>query len=430
MTSISLHRQNKSKRGGQALLAQYREVRRASEALSENLSDADTTVQSMEDASPVKWHLAHVSWFFEGVILQPFLKDYHVFDEAYNFLFNSYYEVAGERQPRPRRGMLTRPSLGEVLAYRQHIDTHMGKLLAGPVTGELQQLVELGLNHEQQHQELLLTDILHLFAQNPLKPCYRDPEPLAYDTGKTLASGLKAFGGGLLDFGAEQSGAFHFDCEGPRHKQLVHPFNLARSPVTNREWIGFIEDSAYENPLLWLSDGWAAALANTWSAPLYWEKREDGWWSMTLRGMQPVDLDAPVCHVSYFEAEAYATWAGKRLPTEFELELAAADQVIEGNFSSSSRLRPAPVVAREDGAVAGLYGDVWEWTSSSFSPYRGFKPFEGMVGEYNGKFMSGQQVLRGGSCATPCGHMRSTYRNFWHPQKRWQFTGLRLAEDS
>ena len=411
------------------LKARYAHVRSATKALAANLSDADATVQSMEEASPAKWHLAHVSWFFEEVILKAHVPGYTEFDQKYSFLFNSYYDAVGERQPRPKRGMLTRPSLQEVLGYRAHVDEQMDRLLAGGVNTEARALVELGLNHEEQHQELLLTDILHLFAQNPLKPAFRDPGPLAYEPGRVLASGYTAFAGGVMEFGAETEGAFHFDCEAPRHEELVHPFRLANGPVTGADWAAFIKDGGYENSLLWLSDGWAVRQAEGWQAPLYWEIRQGNWWAMTLRGMQPVDMDAPVCHVSYYEADAYATWANKRLPSEFELELAARNQKIEGNFASSGRLRPAPVYAPEGGGIAGLYGDVWQWTSSSFAPYRGFTPNEGVVGEYNGKFMSGQQVLRGGSCSTPEGHMRPTYRNFWHPSTRWQFTGLRLAED-
>jgi len=413
---------------GKNLLARYQQVRSETEALAAGLSDADATVQSMPDASPTKWHLAHTSWFFETVILQAFHSEFQPFNPRYNYLFNSYYESVGDRQPRPKRGLLTRPSLQDVMAYRGHVDSHMEVILAGQARPELAQLVELGFAHEQQHQELLLTDILHLFAQNPLKPAFRDPGPLAYDASQSLATGYKVFEGGILDFGALGE-TFSFDCETPRHPQLVHPFALAVAPITAREWAEFIDDGGYDNPLLWLSDGWTKRLVEGWNAPLYWEKRDGKWWSMTLRGMQPVDMDAPVCHVSYFEADAYATWAGKRLPSEFELELAATDQPIVGNFADTGRLRPAPVRAVAGGGLSGLYGDVWEWTASSFAPYHGFKAPAGVIGEYNGKFMSGQQVLRGGSCATPAGHMRPTYRNFWHPSTRWQFTGLRLAED-
>lgn len=421
--------QNKGKDGHATLRAAYAYVRGGTDALAANLSDADATVQSMEDASPAKWHLAHVSWFFEEVILKHYVPGYAEFDEQFSFLFNSYYDAVGARQPRPKRGMLTRPSLDRVKNYRAYVDDHMDKFLVQDMEPDVAALVELGMNHEEQHQELLLTDILHLFAQNPLRPAFRDPGPLAFEPGKVLATGYTCFEGGVLEFGAETGGEFHFDCEGPRHEELVHSFKLANGPVTGADWLAFIEGGGYENPLLWLSDGWAKAQAEGWQAPLYWERQQGKWWTMTLRGLQPVDMDAPVCHVSYYEADAYASWAGKRLPSEFELELAAQGKEIKGNFADSNRLRPAPVYARGDSGVAGLYGNVWQWTSSSFAPYRGFTPNEGVVAEYNGKFMSGQQVLRGGSCVTPAGHIRPTYRNFWHPSTRWQFTGLRLAED-
>ncbi len=404
----------------------YKHIRAATEKLAENLSDADATVQSMEDASPAKWHLGHVSWFFETVILKEHLSGYQPFEETFHFLFNSYYETLGERHPRPLRGMLTRPSLDKVLEYRAYIDKHMHELLDENTEHEVLKLVELGLNHEQQHQELLLTDILHLFAQNPVKPCYKEPEPLAYDPSPKLAEGWTEFAGGIMNFGADGV-AFSFDCERPKHKALVHPFKLANGPVTNRDWLKFIAQGGYENPLLWLSDGWALCQEEKWQAPLYWQKHDNEWWEMTLRGLQSLDLNAPVCHVSYYEADAYATWAGKRLPYEYELELAAQNKPVDGVFSQSGRYRPAPVLAGT--GVEGLFGNVWEWTASSFSPYHGFTAENGAVSEYNGKFMSGQYVLRGGSCATPEGHVRSTYRNFWHPDKRWQFSGLRLAED-
>jgi ergothioneine biosynthesis protein EgtB len=414
---------------GRGLAVAYQDVRSQTECLAEPLNDADATVQSMEDASPAKWHLAHVTWFFEEFILKPNVANYQAYDDAYCFLFNSYYEAVGERQPRPKRGMLTRPTLDGIYDYRAYVDDHMAKFLDAEQGGGVAQLVELGLNHEQQHQELLLTDVLHLFAQNPLKPAYRQPIPLERQANKKLAEGYTAFQGGMFEFGAKGVD-FCFDCEGPRNKQLVEPFALANAPVTARAWAEFIADGGYETPLLWLSDGWATLLNHKWNAPLYWEEWDGEWWTMTLRGMQPVDMDAPVTHISYYEADAFATWAGRRLASEFELELAAKDQKVDGNFSDSERLRPAPVYARDEGGVSGLYGDVWEWTSSVFSPYRGFKPSTGVTGEYNGKFMSGQHVLRGGSCVTPAGHMRPTYRNFWHPEKRWQFTGLRLAEDT
>ncbi len=407
----------------------YARVRHDSATLAAPLSDADATVQSMADASPAKWHLAHVTWFFETMVLKPNLPGYRTFDDSFNYLFNSYYESVGERQPRPRRGMITRPHLDRVLAYRAHVDAAAAQLLAGDPSPDVLDLIELGLNHEQQHQELLLTDILHLFAQNPLKPAYRDPTPLPVAQGPGTARML-GFDGGIVEIGHNGDG-FAYDCEGPRHRALLEPFRIADRCITNGEWIEFIRDGGYRDPLLWLSDGWATILAEGWSAPFYWEERDGEFWSMTLRGMQPVDPDAPVTHVSYFEADAFASWAGKRLPTEIEWERASEGLALAGNFADggAGRLRPKPAEPGRPG-LRQMFGDVWEWTRSPFTPYPGFKPAEGAVGEYNGKFMNGQYVLRGGSCATPTGHIRATYRNFFQPDKRWQFSGLRLAEDA
>ncbi|WP_143435454.1 ergothioneine biosynthesis protein EgtB [Henriciella aquimarina] len=403
----------------------FDEVRAASMALAEGLSDADATVQSMEDASPAKWHLAHVTWFFERFVLKPHLKGYDGFSDDFDYLFNSYYDAVGDRHPRPRRGMLTRPRLNEVMAYRTHVDAGMRTLLDGDISDDLAALITLGLHHEEQHQELFLTDILHLFAQNPLKPAFRPSEPrLMQQPASPLA--WQRFEGGLIETGHEDDGRFAFDCEGPRHKVWLEPFALANRAVTNGEWIAFIEEGGYERPDHWLSDGWATCQAEGWKAPLYWRKEKGEWWTMTLRGWQPVDPEAPVCHVSHYEADAYASWAGARLPAEAEWELAARGHPLAGNDAGTGRLSPAP---QTGGGLAGLFGDVWEWTRSAYSPYPGFRAAEGAVGEYNGKFMSGQMVLRGGSCATPPGHIRGTYRNFFHPGKRWQFSGLRLARD-
>jgi ergothioneine biosynthesis protein EgtB len=408
------------------LAALYRDVRQTSRALGLPLSDADATVQSMPDASPAKWHLAHTTWFFETMVLAPYLPDYPLFDPAYNYLFNSYYESVGARHPRPRRGMLTRPSLDAVYAYREHVDLAMDRLLQGRVDVQAAALVELGCHHEQQHQELLLTDILHLFAQNPLRPAYKAPEPLPVQRENSAAVRYLEFGGGIVEIGHGGNG-FAFDSEGPRHRVLLEPFRLADRLVSNREWVEFIADGGYRNPLLWLSEGWAKINAEGWTAPLYWEPVEDGYCAMTLRGMQAVDPAAPVAHLSYYEADAYARWAARRLPTEFEWEHAARDLPPVGNFADSGRLRPRPAPAGE--GLLQMYGDVWQWTASAFSPYPRFRPAEGAVGEYNGKFMSGQLVLRGGSCVTPAGHVRASYRNFFPPDARWQFSGLRLAED-
>jgi ergothioneine biosynthesis protein EgtB len=409
------------------LMLFYRSVRQISRSLGAPLSDADATVQSMPDASPAKWHLAHTTWFFETMLLVPHLPGYRVFDESFNFLFNSYYETIGARQPRPRRGMLTRPPLETIFDYRDHVDAAIETLLESEPTSRVTELIELGCHHEQQHQELLLTDILHLFAQNPLRPAYKDPGPVAVEMSASLPPNYKDFEGGIVDIGHDGDG-FAFDSEGPRHRELVEPFRLADRPVTNAEWVEFIADGGYRNPLLWLSEGWAKVGAESWTMPLYWEERGQEFWTMTLRGLQPIDPAAPVAHVSYFEADAFATWAGRRLPAEAEWEWAARELSQAGNFMDSGRLRPKPA-SGASGGLRQMFGDVWEWTRSAFSPYPRFRPAEGAVGEYNGKFMSGQYVLRGGSCVTPAGHIRATYRNFFPPHTRWQFSGLRLAED-
>jgi dimethylhistidine N-methyltransferase len=403
-------------------------VRRATSSLGAPLSDADATVQSMQDASPAKWHLAHTSWFFEAIVLIPLLPGYRVYDNRYGFLFNSYYETIGARLPRSLRGMLTRPSLDEIYSYRDHVDQGVLTLLGHGPSPQIRELVELGCHHEQQHQELLLTDILHLFSQNPLRPAYKAPEPLPVRACVSVqAARYTNFDGGLVDIG-HSGERFGFDCEGPCHRVLLEPYRLADRLVTNREWMDFIADGGYRNPLLWLSDGWTKACAECWTMPLYWEQRDGVYWTMTLRGAQTVDLDAPVVHVSYFEADAFATWGGRRLPTETEWEHSARSVSPDGNFADSGRLRPMPAAPTEE--LRQLYGDVWEWTRSAFLPYPGFRPAASTVGEYNGKFMAGQFVLRGGSCVTPPGHIRPSYRNFFPPGARWQFAGVRLADDA
>jgi dimethylhistidine N-methyltransferase len=427
MTSLDFAKTNHLTPEFTGLTRFYHAVRESSEALIAPLSDADATVQSMPDASPAKWHLAHTTWFFESFVLAPHLSGYRIFDDHFNFLFNSYYETVGARHPRPRRGLLTRPTLETILAYRQHVDEGIEKLLRENAFASVTELVELGCHHEQQHQELLLTDILHLFAQSPLKPAYKLPGPLLVQPQTIGAAEYLAFDGGLVEIGHEGSG-FAFDSEGPRHGVFIEPYRFADRPVTNREWIEFMTDGGYQDPLLWLSEGWSAAHDQGWTMPLYWEKRDDTYWTMTLRGSQPVDLEAPVTHVSYFEAEAYATWSHKRLPTEMEWEIASHKVPLTGNFSDSGYLRPRAASNAAEGPRQML-GDVWEWTRSAFLPYPRFRPAAGAVGEYNGKFMSGQFVLRGGSCVTPAGHIRRSYRNFFPPATRWQFAGVRLADD-
>ena len=411
-----------------ALARRYGDVRAATAALALPLSDADATVQSMPDASPAKWHLAHTSWFFEAMVLVPNLPGYRLFDERYNFLFNSYYESVGARQPRALRGLLTRPALEEVLRFREHVDRAMAELLKREPAKDVLGVIELGCHHEQQHQELLLTDILHLFAQNPLRPAYKDSVPLPVEFTPRAKPAYQSFPGGLFDVGHDGSG-FAFDSEGPRHSVQIEPFRLADRLATNGEWAEFISDGGYRNPLLWLSDGWGKVRDEGWTAPLYWEARDEEFWTMTLRGAQPLDVAAPVTHVSYFEADAFATWAKRRLPTEAEWEVAARMLPVNGNLLDSGRLRPKPAPAAT-GELRQMFGDCWEWTRSAFMPYPRFRAVEGALGEYNGKFMSGQFVLRGGSCVTPQDHVRATYRNFFAPHARWQFSGLRLAEDA
>lgn len=406
----------------------YGNVRARSRALAAPLSDADATVQSMPDASPMKWHLAHTTWFFEVMVLGPHLPGYQVFDDAFAFLFNSYYETLGERHPRPKRGMLTRPTLETILRYREHVDAAVAELLRSDPPAPVAELVEFGCHHEQQHQELMLTDILHLFAQNPLHPAYKAPRPEVVDSVPPPPAFIR-FEGGVVVIGHGGDG-FAFDCETPRHRVVVEPFRLAERPVTNGEWIAFITDGGYRDPLLWLSAGWAKVNEAGWTLPLYWERRDEAYWTMTLGGLRPVDPAAPVAHVSYFEADAFARWSKRRLPTEAEWELAASGLPVNGNFADDGLLRPTPARDATQAGLHQMFGDVWEWTKSPFAPYPGFRPPSGAAGEYNGKFMCGQFVLRGGSCVSPAGHLRPTYRNFFPPDARWQFSGLRLAEDA
>jgi ergothioneine biosynthesis protein EgtB len=410
------------------LVARFARVRAQSQALAAPLADEDQVVQSMPDCSPTKWHLAHVSWFFETFLLLPHLPGYEVKDPQFGYLFNSYYEAAGARHPRFRRGLITRPTVAEVAAYRAHVTDAMNRLLEGADEArwrELAPLVEIGVNHEEQHQELILMDILNLFSCNPLKPAYRPSQRGAVDEAAPLA--WSEFEGGIHAIGHEGHG-FAYDNEGPRHEVLLRPFRLATRAVTNGEWLDFMEDDGYRRADLWLADGWATVQREGWTAPLYWEETDAGWEAMTLAGQRALDRDAPVCHVSFYEAEAFARWRGKRLPSEAEWEVAAGDARPVGNTLGSGLLRPRAAEAVQ-GRPAQMFGDVWEWTSSPYGPYPGYRPPAGAIGEYNGKFMCNQMVLRGGACVTPDGHVRATYRNFFYPHQRWAFAGLRLAED-
>jgi ergothioneine biosynthesis protein EgtB len=411
-----------------SLVERLRETRRLSLELADPLTPEDMVVQAMDDASPTKWHLAHTTWFFETFILKDYLPGYRIFDETFNFCFNSYYESQGARHPRPQRGLLTRPSAGRVFEYRTHVDEAMEELLGRrDADDKLASLIETGINHEQQHQELLLTDILALFSANPLRPAYLAKRSnVAKDTPDPLR--WIDYAGGIHRVGHDGTG-FSWDNEHPRHEALIHPFRLADRLVTNAEWLEFMQDGGYETASLWLADGWTTVNREQWQSPLYWEQSDGTWLEMTLEGLIPIDRAAPVSHVSYYEADAFARWAGGRLPTEFEWEIAAEGLAVKGNTLATRVLRPLPAAASVGDHPRQMFGDVWEWTQSAYTPYPGYKPPEGALGEYNGKFMVSQQVLRGASCVTPDGHSRATYRNFFYPHQRWQFTGLRLASE-
>jgi ergothioneine biosynthesis protein EgtB len=402
------------------------DTRHLSHELAAPLSPEDMTVQAMEDASPTKWHLAHTTWFFETFVLAKHLPGYRVFDETYNYCFNSYYESQGARQPRPKRGLLTRPSIERVVAYRAHVDAGLRALCALGIDPEVSRLIEIGINHEQQHQELLLTDILALFAANPLRPAYRASRPHTL-VPEPAAAGWTDVPGGVRAVGLGGDG-FAWDNESPQHDVLIHPFRLADRLVTNGDWLEFMADGGYGTSAHWLADGWATVGREGWEAPLYWEQRDGQWLAMSLEGLQPVERAAPVCHVSYYEADAFARWAGKRLPTEFEWEVVAQGLATDGESQAAGALRPLPA-GPATGAPRQMFGHVWQWTQSAYAPYPGYRPPAGALGEYNGKFMVSQQVLRGSSCATPAGHTRVTYRNFFYPHQRWQFVGLRLAAE-
>ena len=415
----------------------FHQIRNFTDALCAGLEPEDCVVQSMPDVSPTKWHLAHTTWFFETFILKKFSPGYRAEIPEYAYLFNSYYNAAGDMHRRDLRGLISRPTVSQAQRYRASVDSHIDDLLSNPdesLLDEMEAILVLGFHHEQQHQELLITDIKHVFAQNPLYPVFRQRNR---DVAAKKLTPIR-----FIDFeetvtaiGHDGDG-FAYDNEGPRHRALVPAFSLATRPVTNGEFIAFIEDNGYSRPEFWLSLGWMTVNEQRWNAPLYWTKRDGAWWNFTLSGLRPVDQSEPVTHVSYFEADAYANWAGARLPTEFEWERAALSCPIEGNFVETELFHPVPVGSAmladkpgKDQHLNQMFGDVWEWTRSAYSPYPGYRAAPGALGEYNGKFMCNQYVLRGGSCATSRIHIRRTYRNFFQPEKRWQFTGIRLARD-
>jgi ergothioneine biosynthesis protein EgtB len=409
-----------------AVLAdRYRSVRGRTDSLAQPLTPEDQVVQSMPDCSPTKWHRAHTTWFFEEFVLPTADPGYQPLDPAYRYLFNSYYEAVGPRQPRPRRGMLTRPSVADVARFRQRIDGEVERVFADHPDGlplGLAALIELGTHHEQQHQELLLMDIKHAFAQNPLRPGYESAEIVDLGSGQAPPLTYTAHMGGLVEIG-HPGGGFAFDNEGPRHKVWLNPYLMADRLVTNGEWQQFMDEGGYSRPEFWLSDGWATVQAQQWQAPLYWEQNTDGGWSMfTLTGLRPIEPAAPVVHVSYYEADAYARWAGKRLPSEAEWEVLSGDADPEPGFALHPRAVPGQ-------GMRDLFGQVWQWTASPYTAYPGFRVADGAVGEYNGKFMVDQQVLRGSACVTPPAHARATYRNFFPTASRWAFSGVRLASD-
>lgn len=409
-----------------SLMSQYRRIRQATGKLCQSLTAEDCVAQSMPNCSPAKWHLAHTSWFFETFVLEQVLPDYQSFHPQFRVLFNSYYKTVGEQHPRPQRGLLTRPTLAEVLDYRQHVDQAMEQVFAraSNISSEIWTIIELGCQHEQQHQELLLTDIKHLFSCNPLAPVYHDAAPTPES--QTIALEWHSYEEGVQWIGASDEG-FSFDNELPRHRVFLDAYALASRLITCEEYLQFMEDGGYLRPELWLSDGWDAAQQQRWRAPLYWEQHEDRTWTIfTLSGRRSLNLAEPVSHVSYYEADAYARWAGARLPTEMEWENTATQVPVSGNFVETKWLHALPAT-KTDMPLSQLFGDLWEWTQSAYSSYPGFAPQAGALGEYNGKFMCNQMVLRGGSCVTPQSHIRASYRNFFPPETRWQFSGIRLA---
>jgi ergothioneine biosynthesis protein EgtB len=410
------------------LSEQYKMVRSLSESLASKLQNEDTIIQAMPDVSPPKWHLAHTTWFFERFILKDHDPSYVPFNPQFDYLFNSYYETIGSYHPRHSRGVLSRPSTEEVYEYRKHVDMGIINLVNRykDIPKEIHDLIEIGLQHEQQHQELLLTDVKFNFSCNPLLPQFTEAKPNKLTNSKTTKPSFINIDGGLVEIGFSGAG-FSFDNETPRHKVWLEPYRLASHPVTNGEFLSFIEAGGYVQPEHWLSDGWATVKKEKWTHPLYWRKAEDGWYTFTLTGEKKLNLDEPVCHISFYEADAFARWGGKRLPTEAEWEHAMASMPIEGNFVESESYHPESDEPHNVTPFRKAYGDVWEWTCSPYTSYPGSRPLEGALGEYNAKFMCNQMVLRGGSCATSQSHIRPTYRNFFQADKRWQFSGLRLA---
>ncbi len=410
------------------LTKRFTDVRGVTMKLIQPLEAEDFIIQSHEDVSPAKWHIAHTTWFFERMILKEYKSGYQEFNPAFDFLFNSYYNSIGPYQPRHQRGVLSRPTVDEVIAYRRYVDDQVLELLAdSDKKKEVEKLIEMGLQHEQQHQELILMDVKYNFFVNPLFPTYL--ETAKRTVSQKLETEFVEFNGGLVEIGHSGEG-FSFDNESPRHKVWLEPFKLATKPVTNGEFLEFIEAGGYEQPEYWLSDGWSTVKENNWKAPLYWLKNdEENWQLFTLGGVVDLDPNEPVSHVSFYEADAFSRWKGKRLPTEAEWEYASQGIAINGNMMEQGAYHP--VSSSEEGTteLSKMFGDVWEWTASAYTSYPGSKPLEGALGEYNAKFMCNQMILRGGSCATPASHIRSTYRNFFAPDKRWQFSGFRLADD-
>lgn len=412
------------------LIKKYQSIRNYSEKLCESLEIEDMVVQSIPDVSPTRWHLAHTSWFFETFLLKAEIDGYETPNELYNYLFNSYYNAIGKQYPRAKRGNLSRPTVAEVFEYRQHVDKEIFRLLDQLDSRRLVDLLPtflLGLNHEQQHQELMLTDIKHVLFQSPLFPAYTTNKKMGLTQSPGELNWI-SFRAERVEIGVDDSN-FLFDNEGPRHETLLQPFELADRLVTNREYLAFMEDGAYRNSELWLSDGWKLVNQHQWESPLYWVNRGGTWFEFTLAGLLPLDLNTPVSHVSFYEADAYSQWAGARLPSEFEWEHAVKGLPIEGNFAETGILHPVSCGSESNVDIKQAFGDVWEWTSSPYTAYPGFKAAKGAIGEYNGKFMSNQMVLRGGSCASSQNHLRLTYRNFFYPESRWQFMGIRLARN-